>query len=321
MSGTNPTVEVLLATYNGATYLRDQVESVLKQIDVEPRILVRDDGSTDGTQAILTELAAAYPDHIRILPADTPTGLARANFARLLRASTGNYVAFCDQDDLWLPTKLQQTLNRMQQLEQQHGSSKPLLVYTDLHVVDAALQPIALSLWQQNGLGNAESPSLGQLLGENTVTGCTALLNRTLADRLKTMPPQALMHDHWAALVAASTGALAGLAQPTVLYRQHSNNVVGATARRSPWTALGRLFNAAAVQDRTTQRARDRAQAEALLQLHAHQMNPAARATVQAFINLHTMSPAARIQTMLRYDLWRSGPSRILADITDALRR
>jgi glycosyltransferase involved in cell wall biosynthesis len=315
-----PRIEILLATYNGARFLGEQIDSVLTQQDIDVRILARDDGSRDDTPIILAKYAALHPERFRVLPTDMPTGSAQRNFHQLLLASQAQYVAFCDQDDVWLPNKLQRAFERMQQLESQHGTTTPLLVSTDLRVVDETLQTVALSLWQQNGLANATNPPLGQLLSDNTVTGCTALLNRTLVDCMREMPAAALMHDHWAALIAASTGALAGVEEATILYRQHNSNVVGAVASRSPLQKLQRLLSREAVEDRALQYRKDRAQAQALLQLHATSMNPTARSTVEAFIHLEEMPRIKRIRTMQQYSLWRSGTSRKLVAIADILR-
>ncbi len=320
MNTYGPVIEVLLATYNGARFLREQIDSVLAQQDIDLRILARDDGSGDETPSILKEYAAQHPDRFRVIPTDTPTGSAQRNFHQLLLASTADYVAFCDQDDVWLPHKLQHTVRRMQQLEAQHDTSTPVLISTDLRVVNEMLQTIAPSLWQQNSIGNAAKPPLGQLLSDNTVTGCTALLNRALVEHMQEMPPAVLMHDHWAALIAASTGAIAGIDETTVLYRQHSSNVVGAVATRSPLQKLQRLFGRSAVRDRALQYWKDRAQAQALLKLHGSNMLPVARATVDAFIALEDMPRIKRLRVMQRYNLWRSGTARKLTAIADILR-
>jgi glycosyltransferase involved in cell wall biosynthesis len=319
-TGNQPQIEVLLATYNGAAYLRDQIDSVLAQTSVDLRILARDDGSRDETPAILAGYAETDPSRFRIIETGTPTGAAHRNFARLLQASTAPYAAFCDQDDIWLPGKLQLELTRMQQIEQQHRTATPILIYTDLQVVDASLTVQAKSLWQQNGLANAQHPPLAQLLADNTVTGCTALINRALANRISDMPPTTLMHDHWAALIAAGTGIIEGIPEATVLYRQHSNNVVGAVASKSPLEKVKRLIGKDAAADRALQYGKDRAQAQSLLNLHGSSMSAEARTTVEAFVGLADQARFARLRTMQRHNLWRSGTARKLTAIADILR-
>jgi hypothetical protein len=321
-AGAHTSIEVLLATYNGAAFLREQIDSVLAQDGVTVRILARDDGSSDGTQAILDEYAAAHPDRFTVLRDAESTGSAKGNFLRLLRASTAPYVAFCDQDDVWLPLKLRLSLDAMHALAEQNGSATPLLVYTDLRVVDAELQPISQSLWVTNRLHNATTPKLSKLLSENVVTGCTALMNRVLADRMLSMPGTAEMHDHWVALVAAGTGSLAAVPEPTVLYRQHGGNVVGAMQDASQGLAqrYERLMGRTAVERRAVQYRADQAQARSLLELHSAFMQPEAQQTVAAFIALHEMSRRQRLRTIMRYDLWREGLQRRITMFADLLR-
>ena len=318
---TEPAVEVLLATYNGARFLREQIDSVLKQEGVGIRILARDDGSTDGTQALLAEYADALPEQFQVLHDDFRTGTARGNFGLLLQATTAKYVAFCDQDDVWLPGKLSTSMAVMRDMESAHGSTTPLLVYTDLRVVDDALRTVGESLWQTNHLAHAQSPSLASLLTENVVTGCTALLNRALIDRMATMPATAQMHDHWAALLASSLGAMAALPQATVLYRQHGGNVVGAVqGRQSLRAKIARFVSQEGVAARRKQYLADRAQAQSLLTLHGAEMTAERRDIVTGFLALEDMTRIKRLRSTTRLGLWRPDKQRRIAQLLDLLR-
>jgi hypothetical protein len=315
------TLQVLLATYNGARFLRDQLDSVLAQEGVAVRILARDDGSTDGTQALLAEYANAFPERFQWLQDDLRTGTARGNFDLLLKASTGAYAAFCDQDDLWLPDKLARSMVRMHAMEQQHGPLTPLLVYTDLRVVDEELRTVSESLWESNSLANAHNPSLASLLTENVVTGCTALLNRPLIDLMKTMPATAQMHDHWAALVACSIGAIAAVPQATVLYRQHASNVVGAViGNRSLTAKIARFVSQEGTLARRKQYLADRAQGQALFDLHGAQMPLGRRNIVEGFLTLEELPRIERLRAISRLGLWRSDKQRRIAQLVDLLR-
>src|SRR5271156_5979852 len=97
-----PEVEVLLATYNGARFLREQLDSILAQDYGNFRVLARDDGSSDETVEILVQYAEDFPDRVRVMPAGIATGNPQSNFLLLMRASTAEYVCFADQDDVWL---------------------------------------------------------------------------------------------------------------------------------------------------------------------------------------------------------------------------
>jgi glycosyltransferase involved in cell wall biosynthesis len=224
-------VQVLLATYNGERFLREQIESILAQTLPGISILARDDGSQDGTAAILAEYARCLPQRFEVLRMGSSAGGAKANFLALLRASTAAYVAFADQDDVWLPEKLALEMEAMQTLERQHGVEGPLLVFCDLQVVDDRLAPLAPSFWALRNLEPHNIQRLERLLMENVLTGCTALLNAPLVRLALAMPEEAHMHDWWVALLACVFGHAAFLRQPLVLYRQHAENVIGAAQR------------------------------------------------------------------------------------------
>lgn len=318
---TKPTVEVLLATYNGARFLREQIDSVLAQQAVDIHILAHDDGSTDATNEILAEYAARHPQQLRVLQDDVRTGTAKGNFAHLLHASSAPYVAFCDQDDVWLPEKLSLSMDAMHSLETQREADTPLLVYTDLRVVDESLRTLSESLWRTNHLRNATSPTFAQLLTENVVTGCTALLNRPLVTLMKTTPATAQMHDHWAALLACGLGAMKAAPQATVLYRQHTSNVVGAIGPQPSLAAkLLRFVSKEGAADRSRQLTLDQAQAESLLQLYGGRLPQEHRETIEAFLALPSQARLQRLRSVSRYGLWRTDPQRRVAQAIDLLR-
>ena len=235
MPKTFPKIDVLLATYNGAQYLRPQIDSILAQTYPNFRILARDDGSRDGTPAILREYADRLPDKFNLLVDCTPTGSAKMNFLRLTQASTAPYIAFADQDDVWLPQKLELSMATMQDLEARANPAKPLLVFSDLEVVDEHLRTVHPSLWGYMGVTPEAIHSPRELLIKSVVTGCTALLNRPLAELVSRMPATAYMHDQWTGLIVSIFGKAAYLPQATVRYRQHSNNAVGARAKSRGW--------------------------------------------------------------------------------------
>jgi len=219
-------IDVVLPTYNGAPYLEAQLASIHAQTLRPTRLLLRDDGSTDGTPELIAQLQARYGAWLQVLPADGNLGCT-ANVSRLLGATTAPYVALADQDDLWLPQKLEQALALMQQLEARHGSETPLLVHSDLELVDGQAQPLGCRYLQRQRLDPLRTAPADLAL-TNVVTGCTALCNRALLQKALPIPVEALMHDWWLALVASAFGQIALVEQPGVLYRQHGRNVLGA---------------------------------------------------------------------------------------------
>jgi glycosyltransferase involved in cell wall biosynthesis len=226
-AGDDPSIEVLLATCNGARYLPAQLDSLLGQSLRDFTVLAADDNSTDETRAILDHYALAHPGFMKILPnAERRLG-ANGNFGRLLDAAKADYVAFCDQDDVWETDKLERSFALMRETEVAFPHALPVLVHTDLAVVDAALHELGPSFWRFVGIDPARD-SFGDLLLGNVATGCTLLANRALYEAARPVPDFALMFDFWLAQVAAGIGKIARLDRATVRYRQHSGNLIGA---------------------------------------------------------------------------------------------
>lgn len=219
------TVKILLATYNGQKYLADQVKSIQAQTVTDWELLIRDDGSSDGTHQVIRDLVVSDSRIRWINPGETRNLGVIKSFYTLLKYEPADYYFFSDQDDVWLPNKLEVTLERASQ----EPADQPLLVYTDLKVVDEDLNVLNESMIAtQSHHANTE---LHQELTENTVTGGTMMINRALADLWQTAD-DLLMHDWYLALVAAALGKLVYIDQPTQLYRQHSKNVLGARTWR-----------------------------------------------------------------------------------------
>lgn len=215
-------VEILMATYNGERYLSEQIESILNQSYKDWKLLVRDDGSKDRTLDILKLYKAKYPKKITLME-DKKGGLrAKENFLELLRQSKSDYIMFCDQDDVWLPNKIEVTLEKMKKVE-----NGPTLIHTDLKVVDKELNLISDSMWRYQKL-SPERKEYNFLIVQNNITGCTMMINRELAKLSIGEFPNGLMHDWIIGIVASLKGTIDYVEERTILYRQHGNNDVGA---------------------------------------------------------------------------------------------
>lgn len=227
-------VEVLLATWNGAEHLEAQVDSIHSQSLRPIRVLVRDDGSTDGTAELLEDLASRWPDWLILLPSGPRLG-SSGNFAALMMASTAPYLALADQDDLWDHNKLALSMEAMRNLEERHPSRIPLLVHSDLRLISGNGLPLAQSFLEHQHI-NPHRCSSDALVLQNVVTGCACLFNRALLEQALPLPDAAVQHDHWLALVAARSGAIGFIPHPLLSYRQHGGNAIGASG--SGWLYL-----------------------------------------------------------------------------------
>ncbi len=224
----NETVEICLATYNGEKYLANFYASIAAQSHLEWRLLVRDDGSTDSTWEIVESLAKTDSRVIPIVDRLGNLGAA-GNFASILGRCTTQYVMLADQDDVWYSHKIHDSLNALCALQARSPQrDSPCLVFTDLHVVDESLNVVNESFIRMQRLDRWINPSFVQLLTQNVAPGCTMIMNRALLDAALPIPAQAAMHDWWLVLVAAAIGEIGSVAKPTMAYRQHGSNAIGA---------------------------------------------------------------------------------------------
>lgn len=296
------TVEILLGAHDGERYLAAQLDSILAQTHQDWRLTIRDDGSSDATLAIAEEYARRHPDRISVSSRPTASGSAARNFLELVAASTGRWVMLADQDDVWLPDKIAVTLDRMTALEADLGPGVPALVHTDLQVTDADLTVVEPSMVRSQVLDGAET-RLASLVIQNPVTGCTVMINRALADRVSPPFDGVAMHDWWLAVLAAAFGGLAFVDRPTVLYRQHGANTVGARSARSLRYKLQRAGDRAGVV--ASLRA-SYAQAAAFLARYGDELTVDQAAVLRAAASLGEQGRLARVATLRRYGLWKN---------------
>ena len=224
--GSTQKVCVAMGVYNGARFIRQQVDSIFAQDYTDWTLLVRDDASQDESLEILSH----YPSQFVSIDKGVEQQGVINNFNDLLTLaleSSSDYVALSDQDDVWSKNKLSRQMQVMQDMEKQYPNL-PILVHSDLEVVDQSLALIAGSFMGFQGLKPETIDPLHVLLVQNFVTGCTIIVNRRLLQMALPIPREALMHDWWLALCAAALGKIAYVDQPLVKYRQHEKNTVGA---------------------------------------------------------------------------------------------
>lgn len=299
-------LEIALATYNGARYLPAQLESLFAQTCQDFDIVVGDDKSDDATLEVVAHFQSRYPGRIRVVGFAERAGTPFRNFARLSAFLRADYVSYCDQDDVWLPHKVAASLQRMRAAEARYGRACPLLVHTDMEIVDADLKRTHPSHWRHI-CGDPRRRALKELLLEYGAAGCALTINRALRELALPFPAEAVSHDRWLVLVAAGLGRIEYIAEPSVLYRQHPAN---ASSRRDRGM-LAFLKRASEFLDRDTLR-RERAafegftrEAGTFLERYGPALTPAERRRLAVFAG---MSRQARVRRIV--DLLRSGATR-----------
>ena len=222
------TLNILLATYNSEKYIREQLDSLLAQTYQNWRLVVRDDLSTDHTLDVVNEYVSRYPEKISILNNEGKSLRAYLNFYEMLSKVESDYYMFCDHDDVWVPNKIELSMARMKEVERE---GIPVIVHTDMKVVDQNLNTLAESFWHYSKL-LPEHTEFKELVLCNSVNGCTMLFNRKAREVALPHVGHTTMHDMLVTQsVAANGGIISPINEPTVLYRQHIDNVVGAHER------------------------------------------------------------------------------------------
>jgi glycosyltransferase involved in cell wall biosynthesis len=219
-------LSILLSTYNSKAFLNEQIDSIISQTVKDWVLYIRDDGSSDNTIDII-EKFCKYNENIVFLKDELSNLGAKNSFIKLLSDVDSSYYMFCDQDDVWLPFKIEKTLLKMHEIEL-HREEIPLLVFTDLKVVDINLNIINNSMWRYQKTTPQHAKDFYSLSISNPVTGCTIMINQKAKEISIPMSPKSLMHDLWIALNVSHYGYVDFIDEPTILYRQHSDNVVGA---------------------------------------------------------------------------------------------
>lgn len=238
-------IAILMATYNGERYLAEQIDSLLVQDCQDWHLYVHDDGSKDGTVSVIKDYIKKHPEKITLLDYPPQGGPCR-NFLSMLERVEAPYYMFCDQDDVWLPEKISQSLEAMTH-EESATSHKGVVIFTDLNIVDEHLNVTFNSMWEYSGLYPQYIQTFSDAGGHTVLaTGCTMLFNQQAKEAcLRFDSNRAVMHDIWLCLCTLSQGGiLHGINQPLVLYRQHGNNCLGSgTTDVSSINLMYRLLN------------------------------------------------------------------------------
>ena len=220
-------LSILLSTFNSSRYIEEQLNSlVFQKTAINFLIYIRDDGSTDNTPRILERYQLDH-DKIVLFKDDKKNLGACLSFMHMLSKIDSEYYMFCDHDDIWLPNKIDISYNALKRIE--FGlNNKPLVLHTDMTVVDKNMKVLHDSFWKYSGIFPKLLQKSSNIQVLNCVTGCAMIFNREARDASIPFPDNIPMHDWWIAIKTAQGGSICSIPVSTILYRQHNNNVVGA---------------------------------------------------------------------------------------------
>ncbi|WP_159479172.1 glycosyltransferase family 2 protein [Chryseobacterium sp. 18068] len=212
----------VLSTYNGEKYIRKQIDSILNQTYKVDKILIIDDVSTDNTINILKEYSSKYSE-VECVFNDKNVG-PTVNFFNGLKMVDGDYIVFCDQDDIWFPEKIFEQLSHLKNGEL---DSRYVASFHNAVLIDSDNATVQNSYWQYRKL-NFEKQNFEKSLSRNIMTGCTIMINRNFAklinENLKTYE-NIIFHDHFISLLSYSIAKVVPISKPLMYYRDHNSSV------------------------------------------------------------------------------------------------
>jgi rhamnosyltransferase len=233
----NKSISILMATYNGEKYIRQQLLSLLAQTYPHWQLWIKDDGSTDTTGLIIDEFCTLDPRIRKVFSSENNLGAGKAFFSLLQYANTP-YTIFCDQDDIWLDKKLEELIRYA---DEKLISDKIGMVYCDAYAYSDTSGTII-----SQSISHLHAQTLNEFLFFNSgYQGCSILFNQPLGKMAQNYTADFYMHDDIISLLAHTFGDVHFLDKPLMLYRQHANNVTGQTAR-GYWDMIRGFFRSGA---------------------------------------------------------------------------
>lgn len=212
-------ISVCVATYNGSSYIKQQLVSILEQLSEEDEVIIADDCSTDNSISIIESLS---DKRIHLIKNESKASGVVKNFERALSRASGDYIFLCDQDDVWLPNKVEQCMLAL---------TNYLLVVSDCKVVDKSLNELHPSFFKLRNSGKG----IIKNLYKNSYLGCCMAFRKELLKYALPIPANTPMHDMWLGLIANCIGSVIFLPEALVLYRRHGGNT-SPTAQKSTFS-------------------------------------------------------------------------------------
>lgn len=298
-----------MATYNGDKYIKEQLDSIINQTYKDWKLIICDDCSTDKTYDILKEYSNKYNSKISIFRNTKNSGSPKCNFIKLMIEHKDEYVMLCDQDDIWFSNKIEQTLQKMHEIEIKFGKETPVVIHTDLTVVNESLNVISESFKYSTNV-NYTKTSLNNVIIQNILAGCTSMYNYALAKLIHTEPKNFVMHDWWLILIASAFGKVAYINNPTIFYRQHGDNDIGAKNTRNIFFKIGIIINykyvKLAIQNTYLQ-------AESFLNIYSNDLTQNQKQLLTEYISIPKLNKLQKCKKIIKLKTFKNGIARKIA--------
>lgn len=294
-------IDILMATYNSEKYIEEQLQSIINQTYKNFNINICDDLSTDDTINIISKYKMQY-NNINFNINSKNLGIIN-NFSQLFANSTALYIMFADHDDVWFTNKIEITLEKMKLMEDKYSSQIPILIFTDKVVTDSNLNIISKS-HNKSEKFNTNEITLNRLLMGNIASGCTMMVNKALKDICGTINTNAIMHDYWLMLTAAAFGKIGYIDTPTMYYRQHNNNSMGAA--ENSFANAYKKFQTGKINIKNTV-LKNIHQAEIFLNQYNNILSDNNKYIINEFIQLKNKKNISFINSIVKHKFYKSG--------------
>ena len=298
-------IYIIMCTYNGERYIQEQLQSIEQNLAQDWKIIVSDDQSTDNTVKILKDFEKKNPGKMIININKAKKG-AIHNFLSSIytigvEMNDNDFIMLCDQDDVWNADKISKTMHDMREQIVLYGNTIPLLVCTDVSVVDSKMNIIHESFRKMNHY-NISHLDFAHLLMENKVQGCTIMINKGMALMLDKLPYFAMIDYGWLAFISAEFGRIKYIDQPTMKYRQHTANVQGSIAFRED--IKNKLSNLGGQRQIVMNTA---AQVREFIEIYGDRLSDTIKREAEAFATLPQQNFVMRRYNIIKYHMWKSG--------------
>ena len=296
-----PLVTILMATYNGDKFLAEQLESILSQQYKNWELVIRDDDSTDSTQNIISDYVN-QDSRIKQITFGNLHGTACRNFSQLFDWAYQHkkqYILFADQDDIWLPDKIEQCVIEILAEEKLNGYNTPLAKYSNFKFIDDRGNLIDKQLKLPSIL------RLQVLLNENYAWGCTMILNQAAINVVKHIPSESVNHDYYIALVLTTFGKISLIGKDLVLYRQHQANVSGNVKRMSFASRFNRYFKNSSVMIRPL--TQNYALVKSFYERYSNELSGQNNLMISSFLNAYKLSFLSLLIVLFKFRIFKIG--------------